>query len=199
MTPQKPAPRVFIIHRWDGSPETDWCPWLKTELESRGAQVVVPQLPDAENPRISTWVSAVANAVGAPDASTYFVGHSLGCQAIARYLVTLPTDVVVGGAVFVAGYFKRLAGLEDNASVHEVAHHWMDTPLDLSQVRSHLPKSVAIFSDNDPYVPVDNQRAFQDVLGSRIVVEHNQGHFTADDGVLDLPSARDAVWSLMSE
>ena len=32
----------------------------------------------------------------------------MGCQTIARYLETLPDEIKVGGAVFVAGFFKSL-------------------------------------------------------------------------------------------
>ena len=34
-----------------------------------------------------------------------------------------------------------------------------------------------IFSDNDPYVPLDNQDDFKIRLGSKIIIDHNKGHF----------------------
>ena len=43
----------------------------------------------------------------------------MGCPTIARYLERLPDDVVVGGAVFVAGFFKSLTGLSDDADAQE--------------------------------------------------------------------------------
>jgi predicted alpha/beta hydrolase family esterase len=179
--------RVFVVHGWDGSPEEGWFPWLKRELEAKGFEVHVPQLPDAANPRIYNWVPALAHAVGMPDEQTYFVGHSMGCQTIARYLETLPNGVQVGGAVFVGGYFKSLVLAEDEEE--EVWNSWKSVPVDLSKVGSHLPKSVAIFSDDDPYVPLDNQDDFRDKLGSEIVVEHAKGHYTGgDDKCFELPT-----------
>ena len=59
--------RVFIIHGWDGYPEENWFPWLRQRLEEYGFEVQVPQLPDAENPRIEKWVPAVAKTVVRPD------------------------------------------------------------------------------------------------------------------------------------
>lgn len=44
--------RVFIIHGWSGSPEENWFPWLKKELENSGFEVHVPQIPDADNPEL---------------------------------------------------------------------------------------------------------------------------------------------------
>lgn len=188
--------RIFIIHGWDGYPEEGWFPWLKKELENRGYNVFVPQLPDAGSPRIFNWVPVLAKNVGVTDEETYFVGHSMGCQTIARYIETLSPNSRVGGAVFVAGFFKRLTGLEDDSDVRETDKHWLETPLDLSKVKSHLKKSVAIFSDDDPFVSLDNQEDFRDKLGSRIIIEHHRGHFSGSKGVLELPVALEAILSL---
>lgn len=180
--------RVIIVHGWDGTPDEGWFPWLKKELEVRGFEVHIPPLPDADSPRIHKWVPALADAVGTADASTYFVGHSMGCQTIARYLESLPAEQQVGGAVFVAGFFKRLTGLEDDADVRATDEHWLGAPLDLAQVRSHLPKSAAVFSDNDPWVPLDNQDDYRDKLGSEVIIEHGKGHYSGGrDKTKELP------------
>lgn len=175
--------RVFIVHGWDGHPEEGWFPWLKQELEAKGFEVHVPQLPDPTNPRIYNWVPALAEQVGVANEQIYFVGHSMGCQAVARYIETLPEGVRVGGAVFVAGFFKRLVNIDDK----ETEHHWLEAPINLEKIKSHLLKSAAIFSDNDTWVTLDNQDDFRDVLGSEVIIQHNQGHFTDDEGVKELP------------
>ena len=199
-----PLMRVIIVHGWDGHPEEGWFPWLKHELEKRGFKVEVPQLPDPENPRIQNWVPTLAKVVGIPDKETYFVGHSIGCQTIARYLESLPESVKVGGVVFVAGFFKHLSdleksGLENDPEVQATVKHWLGTPINLEKVRTHLIKSVAIFSDNDPWVPLDNQDDFREKLGSEIVIEHNKKHFTGSQGILELPSVLESLLKISSK
>jgi len=180
--------RVFIVHGWDSTPSDGWFPWLKKELEAMGFEVYVPQLPEAGSPRIYNWVPALAAAVGQADENTYFIGHSMGCQTIARYLVTLSENIRVGGVVFVAGFFKSLSGLDYNDNVKETGDHWLKTPLDLEKVKSHIKKSVAIFSDNDPWVPLDNKADYQNILKSEIIVEHMKGHFSGRrDKTIELP------------
>ena len=193
--------RVIIVHGWASAPEGDWFPCLKSELEKIGFEVLVPKLPDPKNPRIQGWVQKIADAIGEPDEKTYLVGHSLGCQAIVRYLETLPRKTKVGGAVFVGGYFKRLTGLEEeikeNIGVAETEKHWLGTPIDFAKAKTHLLKSIAIFSDNDYYVPPDNQDDLRDKLGSEIIIEHEMGHFSGVlDGVFELPVALESVLKL---
>lgn len=190
--------RVVLVHGWEGSPDGGWFLWLSDELRTREIDVIAPALPDADMPRIDKWIPALARAVGKPDPHTYFVGHSMGCQAIARYLASLPEGTQTGGAIFVAGFFKRLTGIEDEAEVEEVVREWLTTPLDLAKVRRHLRKSVAIFSDNDPYVPLDNTEDFARQLGSTIAIEHAMGHFTQmKDGVKVLPAALRSLVRIM--
>lgn len=189
--------RVFIIHGWDGYPEEGWFPWLKTELERRGYSVTVPQMPEANKPRIFNWVPKIAEVVGRADEQTYFVGHSMGCQAIARYLESLPKGAQVGGVVYVAGFFKRLTGLEGDAEVQETDKHWLTTPLDFAKVKAASPKSVAIFSEDDPWVPLDNQDDYRGKLGSKIIIEKGKGHYSGvRDKAVDNAAALTALLEL---
>lgn len=177
------AKRVIIVHQWMAGAEGDWRPWLKKELERQGYEVALPHMPDIDTPVIEKWVAKIAEVVGKPDADTYFVGHSIGCQAILRYLETI--DAEVGGAVFVAGWFD-LENLEDEETAG-IARPWIETPIDLEKVKSALPASTLIISDNDPYGAFEeNKKKFAE-LGSKLVVLHGAGHITAEHGFTKLP------------
>lgn len=171
-----------MIHRWSGGPDDDWRPWVKAELEKKGCEVHVPQMLDSDEPDIAKWVGHLRALVGTPDRETYFVGHSIGCQTILRYLETI--DTPVGGAVFVAGWFK-LENLEDEEIV-AVARPWMETPIDIAKVRAVLPRSTLIISDNDPYGAFEFNKSKFAELGSKIVVVPGAGHFTAEGGYTEL-------------
>ncbi len=175
--------RIFIIHGWAGSPIGDWIAWAKQAFEAKGFEVVAPEMPDTLHPNIDAWVSHLRDLVGKPDSNTFFVGHSIGCQTILRYLETISTQV--GGAVFVAGWF----GLEnlENAEVEEVAKPWLTVPINLEKVRAVLPKSVLLISSNDDYGAYElNVKKFTE-LGSKIVVLQDAGHITGGDGFIELP------------
>lgn len=100
--------------------------------------------------------------------------------------------------MFVTGFFKHLLGLENDPEAQKTDRHWLTAPLDLKRVRKHLPKSVAIFSDDDTFVPLENQDDFRDKLGFEIVVQHNNGHFSGSlDKALKVPVVLEKILALL--
>lgn len=133
---------------------------------------MTPQMPNTDEPEMAAWVNYLSKLVGKPDEDTYFIGHSIGCQTIMRYIEK--TDSLVGGAVFAGGWFT-LKDLEDE-EVEEIAKPWLETPIDCEKVRKNC-KITAIFSDNDQFVPVDNSKLFEKNLKAKTIMLKKQGHF----------------------
>jgi predicted alpha/beta hydrolase family esterase len=51
---------------------------------------------------------------------------------------------------------------------------------------------VSIFSDNDPFVPVgDNRKVVEERLGSKVILLNNKGHLNEDAGVKEIPEILD--------
>lgn len=188
--------RVFIIHCWGDAPNDNWYPWLKRQLEEKGFEVNVPEMPDTATPKIETWVSGLASFVGELNQETYFVGHSVGCQAILRYLAT--QSGVAGGVVLVTPWL-RLKGIDDPEE-YEVIKEWVDTPLLLDEAKNHSQRFSVILSDSDPFVFVEDGEIFKDKLGAEIIIEQSKGHITKkDDGITELPSALEELLKMANE
>ncbi len=177
-------PKAFLIHGWEGRPDGHWFPWLALELKARGWEVNAPQMPNSENPRVLEWTGFLEKYVGKPDKNTYFVGHSLGCFAIVRYIELLPKKVQIGGCVFVAGFSGRLI-IPDVAEFYEL--------FDSEKAKRHCEKFVTIFSDNDPDIPLEKSLEFAKQLNAKTVMQRGKGHFTTEDGVTALPSVLTAL------
>ncbi|MES2622971.1 MAG: alpha/beta hydrolase [Patescibacteria group bacterium] len=184
---------VIIVHNWGGTPESNWYPWLQSELENEGHEVLALQMPDTDAPVMNVWVQTLIDAVGIPDADTYFVGHSIGCQAILRYLDSVETSI--GGAIFVAGWFD-LINLETEEEM-EIAKPWIETPIDLPKVATMIPESVLFISENDPFGCMDENIDGFNILGSKIISVTNAGHFTAEDGWNEVPDVLEELKGLM--
>ncbi|MBU4069446.1 MAG: alpha/beta hydrolase [Nanoarchaeota archaeon] len=182
--------RVFIIHGWDGSPEEPMHKWLRKELEEKRFKVIVPEMPNSEEPEIKTWTDKLKEIVINPDKNTYFIGHSIGCQAILRYLENLDAKIKIGGAIFIAPWISlntKIIEEEDGKESVEIAKPWLETPILWDKIKKHINKFVCIFSDNDPYVPLVNKKIFEKKLSSKVIIENNKGHYTQDDNVEENP------------
>jgi len=178
--------KAYLIHGWGGGPESEgWFGWLKNELEKKGFEVNVPRMPNTESPKIKGWVNKL-NEIVNPDVNTYFVGHSIGCQAILRYLEKLPEDKKIGGAVFVAGWFNLTKETYECKEDKEIARPWIETPIDLEKVKKHTKNFFAIFSNTDPYVPVSDSKIFKEKLGAKVIIKNNEEHFNLTEKIPEI-------------
>ena len=180
--------RIIIVHGWEGSPTGDWVGWATEVFRGKGYEVITPEMPDTDNPNIEKWVGHLKSVAGVVDEHTYFIGHSVGCQTIMRFVETL--DAKVGGAIFVAGWFD-LENLESKKA-EEIIEPWIQTQINYAKVRTNLARTVVVLSDNDPFVPYEEtKKDFETRLGSEVVTIPVAGHITSDDGFGPFPQLVD--------
>ncbi|MCF7866897.1 alpha/beta hydrolase [Candidatus Woesearchaeota archaeon] len=179
--------RVFIIHRWEGTPLSDWYSWVKEQLENNDFKVFIPPMPDTQMPDMDKWILTLKNLVGVVDKTTFFVGHSIGCQTILRYLETLKFDEKVGGVILVAPWLSlRKEALPDDES-KRIAKPWIDKKLNFDKIKCCCDNFTTIFSTDDPFVGPDQSVIFEKELNPNLVILKNKGHFTDEEGVKKLP------------
>jgi predicted alpha/beta hydrolase family esterase len=181
--------RAFLIHGWEGYPEEGWRPWLKGKLEKIGFQVQSPSMPDTDHPKMDAWLNHLTKTVSTPDQDCYFVGHSLGCITILRYLENLSQGQQIGGAVLVAGF-------SDNLGYEEI-NSFFSRPIQWDIIKSRCKKFTALFSDNDPHVPLKHGDIFKEKLGAEVKVMHNMKHFSGDDGISELPEVLEIIKKML--
>lgn len=172
--------RVFVVHRWNAKPESDWYPWTKGELEKRGYFVNILKMPDTNKPQQKKWVPYLTKAIEEPNKNTFLIGHSAGVITILRYLETLKKGESVGGCVLVAGFTDDL-GYKELKNFFPRAINW-------TKIRQRCKRFVAIHSDNDPYVKMYHGEAFRKHLGAKLVVERRKGHLTDNSKIKKLVS-----------
>ncbi|PRP96483.1 RBBP9/YdeN family alpha/beta hydrolase [Enhygromyxa salina] len=154
--------RVVIVPRWGGHGQHDWYPWLRAQLAEdpgAGLQVEVVELPNPDAPVIEQCVAALQSALGtrAEDLrSTLLVGHSVGCQALLRYLAELRASDSGGG-----GDSERPVGPEHLLCIAgwwvvdepwPSIRPWIDTSIALPSLQSNTAGGVTVLlSSDDPF------------------------------------------------
>ncbi|MEK6840747.1 MAG: alpha/beta fold hydrolase [Nanoarchaeota archaeon] len=166
---------VYAIHAWGMSSSSEpWFKWLKGEITKKGYKATFFDMPNTDNPKIEEWVGYLKKNIKDVNEETYFIGHSVGCQTILRYLEKLHKNQKIAGCVFVAPWLN-LINLEPEEL--KIAHPWTNTTIDFSRILEHCNNFLAIFSDNDPYVHLDEVEKFRKNLGAKVIIKKNQGHF----------------------
>ena len=190
--------RVYIIHCWDGTKDDGWYPWLEDKIKSDEIQVIRFNMPNTTHPKIDEWVSKLDKQVEKLDSNTYFVGHSIGCQTILRYLEKKQVDKI-GGILLVAPWLELLpeATLEEDS--YETAYPWLNTPIDFDKVKNKTNNITCIFSSDDYFVSLTQKDIFKDLLDAKIVVVNNKEHISQDDNVYELDEIYDELKNILNK
>ncbi len=182
--------RAFIVHGWQGHPKQGWYPWLGNLLETRGFEVTIPAMPNTKDPKPNEWIAALVELVGEPDADTYLIGHSMGANVIMKYL-GLKLRCKIGGAVLVAPWPSFSA--KDRKYGKEMGARWLHDGYEWQNILDNAEHITAIFSTNDPYVNYRDSEIFEKELRCKIIIEEGKSHMHEHKGVMELPSAYEAV------
>lgn len=150
-------------------------PWAKSALEKKGYKVFVPEMPETENPKIDPWLAKLAETAGQVRPDDILIGHSIGCLAVLRYLETLNKNEKVSKAILVAPWqFLTLDESEDPL----IAKAWTEGHINYEKIKTKANKFIAVFSDDDPWVPYrKNVEFFREKLNPEVITKHKMGHF----------------------
>lgn len=176
---------VYSLHGWGGVPEGGYRPWLKRELEQRGFIVKTPVLPNSVKPQVFEWLSYLQELITEPYEDVILVGHSLGGQLTLRFLENLPEGAKIGKVLLVAPVIDQIMGLKEEEE--KIAKSWL-RPIDYGKVKKSTNKIVAMFSDDDPWIPLSSEQVAREQFGAETIIEHGMGHYADDEGLLEAPS-----------
>lgn len=175
--------KALILHAWYATPDSDWYPWLKTELEKKGYEVWLPELPTM--PTKDLDMEAMLKFIlekNFVDKDTMVIGHSLGS------VLALRLAERVG--------FKKgilLAGWDYNDLTPEHQSFWTNM-INHELIKKNVSEWVALISDNDPYVTKIIAHEMAARLGAKAVDMGARGHFlTKDNGVTEVPEILEFV------
>lgn len=162
---------AIILHAMEDGPVNHWYPWLKQELEKKGYEVWVPQLPDTNNPQLSKWIPFIMEG-GKFSGDTVIIGHSAGGACVLAVLEKLNTKIAQ--AIVVSGFSFYPGG----DGIVKPSYDWQ-------KIQSNVDEFMIITSDNDPYGHDEVRgRVMLEMLamnGSVQILIKGQKHFTTTD------------------
>lgn len=170
---------IIIIHGTGGSPECNWFPWLKSELEKIGCQVFVPKFSTPENQSLESWLKVFEDYKQYLDQDSIIIGHSLGSTFLLSVLEKLKYSTKA--SFLVSGFI----GLLNNSEFDELNKTFVIKNFDWIKIKNNCQKFFVINSDNDPYVPLEKGKELAKNLDTELVVLENAGHINKESGYVE--------------
>lgn len=182
----------LVLHGWQNRrPAGHWQRWLTDELRARGHRVAYPQLPDPDEPDLTTWLDVLDRELDALEGDErVVVCHSLACalwlHGVARGLAGPPVDrlllVAPAAPAFLAGQPAVAAFVPPAVDVADVARTSRSTRL--------------VAADDDVYCEGGAAREYS-WLGVPTDVLPGAGHLDLDAGYGPWPNVLE--WCLDGE
>ena len=188
--------KVYIIHCWGGNPKDGWYPWICNHLQKKEIEVKCLEMPNTNTPKIEEWIEKLEQEIDCLDEDTFFIGHSIGCQTIMRYLQRKKITKI-GGILFVAPWLELSLKAVESEKDYNIAHPWLEKPLFLEKIKKFTTNITCIFSDDDYFVPLSQKRIFESKLSADCIVVHEKGHISEEDGVFELKEILLATFKML--
>ena len=181
--------RFLILHGWQNRrPDGHWQRWLAERLRGAGEQVLYPQLPDPDAPRLDAWREVLdAELAFLGDGERVVIAHSLGCllwlqharharpeQAVDRLLLVCPPSA--------SRLPRTLAAFTE--------------PVPGGALRRSVRRPPELVcTDDDPWCPEGARALYDDpASGLRVHVVPGAGHLSLDEGYGPWPAVEQ--WAL---
>ena len=162
-----------ILHGFTSSPDRPRFLWMKRELEKLGHKVVIPTLPNTENPSEEEQVSA-ALAAADYDENTIICGFSLGAVVAMKVIEKL--EGPIKGLVMAGGFADR--NFKDKPRNFDSRFRW---EFDADKIRKNAGFIIQLQDTNDHAVSEDQASRLAKMLG--IEIQHvvaEKPHFGGD-------------------
>jgi len=184
--------RAVLLHGTDGTPESGWLPWLKSELENRGYQVWVPELPNNHTPNYRVYNDFLLKDWDFTD--NLVVGHSSGAVSVLNLLMDERCPHIKTGVLVGAWSDSKAAGLEDGDFEDD---QFKDTfppdGFDFATIKQKADNLLFVHGDNDSLCPLDQAKWLAQQTGSDIIIIPGGGHLNGGAGWTELPQLTAAL------
>lgn len=170
--------RAVILHGTEATPQDNWFPWLKAELEKQDYTVWVPQLPNAATPNAARYTEFLLQA-GWDFDGNLLIGHSAGAVEILHLLQHLPPAQTVKTAVL-AGAFTE--AITEDPEWYRKLHELFLEPYDYARIKSRADHFLFVHGSDDPYCDPKNAQWLAGQVGGDYVEIPNGQHFSVSLG-----------------
>jgi len=154
-----------------------WIPWLKQSLQTKGIKTFAPLMPEPWAPDYQAWKKEFEKLP--INDNSILVGHSCACPFLVRWLGD--TKRKVKKLILVAA--AKIPAEDANEKVKDLYTFETD-----ETIKDRVSEIVIFLGENEKERHKEGSKIYSKVLGARIEVIKNRGHFTFNDmGTTEFP------------
>jgi predicted alpha/beta hydrolase family esterase len=168
--------RAVLLHGTDGSPQGNWLPWLKQQLESRSYKVWVPELPNNHTPDRKVYNDFLISS-GWDFTDNLVVGHSSGAVSVLNLLDDERFPKVKTAVIVSAWSDTHAAGLDSgDFDKNQFSKLFQPEGFNFEIVKRKAENFLFLHSDNDQYCPLDQAQWLAEQTAGDIIIIPGGGH-----------------------
>ena len=165
----------FIIHGTFGHNKENWFPWLENKLKEQGKEVFNFNYPTPEGQSFESWSAVLDKVRDKITPESVFVCHSIASVFLVKYCIV--NNLHIKKLISVSGANNFSVGIKEFDDINKSM--FID---DVSNFKNLCPERICYFSENDPYVKLQDLESFADSISAKKVVYKNAGHFNEKAG-----------------
>ena len=172
--------RAVILHGTDCTPASNWLPWARHQLEVRGYEVWVPELPGNHTPNRFVYDGFLRES-GWDFTDNILIGHSSGATTVLNLLSAdwFPT---IEKAILVGTFLNEDTLRRDTPDWYEAGQFDQLFPpsFDAEKLTAKARQFVFIHGRDDPYCAYDDAAKWCGELGGTLVSVENGLHLSGN-------------------
>ncbi len=181
---------AFIIHGFNGDTTYTFGPHLKSELEKRNYNVIMPNFPIRTDATYLGWASILNQYKELFDENTIVVCHSIGNPFIIKYISENNLNAKL--YVSVAGFCKLFI-VPDREDLNKAFVDFQVSEKDINYCKNNIKFRYSLYSDNDHVIPFNILEDFVNKLESNPVFISGVGHMGNRENTKKLPQILNIV------
>jgi len=179
--------KAVLLHGTSGSPESNWLPWLKTQLTYRNYRVWVPNLPGNEMPNWQVYNDFLLDSDW-DFTDNLVIGHSSGAVAVLNLLQDNRCPRIEAGVLVSPWTDTAKANLDHDGLTRErFKNLFPPSGFNFELLKQKADDFLILHGDNDPYCPLDQARWLATRTNAELTIITNGGHLNRNSGFSELP------------
>ncbi len=187
--------KALLLHGWEADSQSNWLPWLKTQLETKWYKVFVPNLPESHSPILEDHLATIKDIASDFGKDDVIIGHSMWGK-LAMHCID-ENDLKNIHCILVWPTYDTIEDeidLDDPEDVKKNLIHYNEAVVNFDKINENKNNFVLLISLDDPFIPVKSVKKYFSQLQNISTKEFPKaGHFCWRDGFIKFEEILDYI------